>query len=58
MFGWRIKKWHFDTKKEEKCKRAEMKAWCRRWRHKYRIVEESLRGSFVVYYTLNNNYIK
>ena len=49
MFGWRTKVWHFDSK-NEKYKHAEMKAWCRRWRHKYSIIEESRSGSFVVLY--------
>lgn len=49
MFGWRTKVWHFDSK-NEKYKHAEMKAWCRRWRHKYSIIEESRNGSFVVLY--------
>ena len=50
MFGWRTMVWRFNSS-NEKYKYAEMKAWCRRWRHKYRIIEESHDGSFVVLYS-------
>lgn len=46
---WRTKVWHYNQK-DKKYRYAEMKAWCRRFRHKYLMEERAFDGSFIVYY--------